>query len=214
MHKEIKEIRSKKAKTTNFASEYGAQAPKMAQTLMVPEDEAQSYLDAKHSTFWRAEEWKKDEVIPTSKKRGYALTRLGGRRHLAEAFASDDWGVRSGAERQAVNFEIQGSCAEMTKKAMGRIWRAKLLVKYDAEFIAVVHDELVFSCGRDDLIPFTQELHALMTERYADMTIPIESSIGIGHNFKELIEIGDQPTTDAIMGALRELFPQHYAAAA
>ena len=213
MHKQIKATRAK-AKTTNFASEYGAQAPKMAQTLLVPEEEAQSYLDAKHATFHRAEEWKVSEVIPAAKKRGYALTRLGGRRHLAEALASDDWSVRSGAERQAVNFEIQGSCAEMTKKAMGRIWRAKLLIKYDVEFIAVVHDELVFSCGREDLVPFVQELHAAMTQRYADMTIPIESSIGIGLNFKELIEIGDQPTTEAINEALYQLFPQHYTTAA
>lgn len=208
-HKSIKSTR-KKAKTTNFASEYGAMAPKMAQTLMVPEEEAQSYLDAKHATFWRAEEWKKDEVIPAAKKRGYALTRLGARRHLAEAFASDDWGTRARAERQAVNFEIQGSCGEMTKKAMGRVWRAGLLVRYDAQFIAVVHDELVFSCSRQDLIAFTQELHALMTQRYADMVIPIESSIGIGHNFGQLIEIGDQPTAEAITGALQQLFPQHY----
>jgi DNA polymerase I-like protein with 3'-5' exonuclease and polymerase domains/5'-3' exonuclease len=213
LHKQIKATRAK-AKTTNFASEYGAQAPKMAQTLMVPEAEAQSYLDAKHATFWIAEEWKSEKVIPAAKQRGYALTRLGGRRHLDEAFASDDWGVRSGAERQAVNFEIQGSCAEMTKKAMGRIWRAKLLVRFDVEFIAVVHDELVFSCGREDVIAFTQELHALMTQRYADMTIPIESSIGLGHNFKDLIEIGDQPTTEAISGALRKLFPKHYELAA
>lgn len=212
MHKQIKGTR-KKAKTTNFASEYGAMAPKMAQTLMVPEEEAQSYLDAKHTTFWRAEEWKSDEVIPAAKKRGYALTRLGGRRHLAEAFASDDWGTRARAERQAVNFEIQGSCAEMTKLAMGRVWRAGLLMRYDAQFIGVVHDELVFSCARTDLVAFTQELHALMTQRYADMHIPIESSIGIGHNFGQLIEIGDQPTAEAITGALRTLFPQRYAAA-
>jgi len=211
MHKQIKATR-KKAKTTNFASEYGAGAAKMAQTLMVPEEEAQSYLDAKFATFWRAEEWKKNEVIPLAKKRGYALTRLGARRHLAEAFASDDWGTRARAERQAVNFEIQSSCGEMTKLAMGRIWRAKLLVRYDAQFIAVVHDELVFSCGREDLVAFTQELHALMTQRYADMVIPIESSIGIGHNFGQLIEIGDQPTSEAINDALYKLFPQKYAA--
>lgn len=213
MHKQIKATR-KKAKTTNFASEYGAMAPKMAETLMVSQEEAQSYLDAKHSTFHRAEEWKADEVIPMAKKRGYALTRLGGRRHLAEQLASEDWGTRARAERQAVNFEIQGSCAEMTKKAMGRIWRAQLLVRFDAQFIAVVHDELVFSVSREDCVAFTQELHALMTQRYADMTIPIESSIGIGHNFGQLIEIGDQPTSAAINEALYKLFPQRYERAA
>jgi DNA polymerase-1 len=207
MFKAIKALRAK-AKTTNFASEYGAQADKMAQTLMVSVEEAQSYLDAKHSTFWQAESWKQDKVIPAAKKRGYALTRLGGRRHLTEAFESEDWGIRARAERQAVNFEIQGSCAEMTKLAMGRIWKAGLLVRYDAQFFAPIHDELVFSVSREDCVAFTQELHALMTQRYADMTIPIESSIGIGRNFKELIEIGDTPSREAITTALRELFPQ------
>lgn len=209
MFKLVKETRGK-AKTTNFATEYGAGAKKMAETLMVPLEEAQTYLDAKFATFWRAEEWKKEEVIPLAKKRGYALTRLGARRHLADAFASDEWGTRAKAERQAVNFEIQGSCGEMTKLAMGRIWRSGLLVRYDAQLIAVVHDELVFSVGHEDVLLFTQELHGFMTQPYADMQVPIESSIGIGHNFKELIEIGDQPKAEAITAALRELFPQLY----
>jgi DNA polymerase I-like protein with 3'-5' exonuclease and polymerase domains/5'-3' exonuclease len=213
MHKQIKATR-KKAKTTNFASEYGAGPEKMGQTLMVPAEEAATYIDAKHATFWRAEEWKQDEVIPLAKKRGYALTRLGARRHLAELFASDDWGTRARAERQAVNFEIQSSCGEMTKLAMGRVWRAKLLVRFDAQFLAVVHDELVFSVSRGDCVAFTQELHALMTQRYADMVIPIESSIGIGHNFGQLIEIGDQPTSNAINDALYKLFPQRHERAA
>lgn len=210
MHKQMKSTR-KRAKTTNFATEYGAMAPKLAATLMVPEEEAQSYLDAKLGTFWRAEEWKKEEVIPTAKRRGYSLTRLGGRRHLATSFASSEWWIRSKAERQAVNFEIQGSCAEMTKLAMGRIWRAGLLIRYDACFYGVVHDELVFSCARGDIVAFTKELHALMTVRYADMTIPIESSIGIGHDFLHLIEIGEVPSDAKIQGAIDRLWPQHAA---
>jgi DNA polymerase-1 len=209
MYRDIKASRVL-GKKTNFTAEYGAMGPKLAETLMVPLEEAESYLKAKHDRFWRAEEWKKEEVIPTAKKLGYSLTRLGARRHLADAFASEDWGIRSGAERQAVNFAVQGSCGEMTKLAMGRVWKAKLLIRYDAQFIAVVHDELVFSVSREDCEAFTRELHALMTQQYADMFIPIESSIGIGVNFKELIEIGDQPTHEAITGALRELFPQHY----
>lgn len=211
MFKQIKATRGK-AKTTNFASEYGAMAPKMAATLMVPEEEAQSYLDAKHGTFWRAEEWKKEEVIPEAKKKGYALTRLGARRHLARAFAADDWGTKSRAERQAVNFRIQGSCGEMTKKAMGRVWRAGLLTKYDVQFYMPVHDELVFSVGREDAAAFTMELHRLMTQQYADMRIPIESSVGIGLDFKNLEEIGENPTPELINAAVDKLFARRAAA--
>ena len=197
----------KKAKTVNFASEYGAQGPKMAETLMVPLDEAESYLEAKHSTFWRAEQWKKDEVIPEAKKQGYATTMLGGIRHLSEFFQSDDWSISSKAERQAVNFKIQGSCAEMTKKAMGRVWKQRLLQRFDARFFAPVHDELVFSVAIPDLVPFVQELHAAMVAQYADMEIPLESSIGIGLDFKNLIEIGKQPDADKILAAVQELRP-------
>ena len=206
MHKAFTPLR-KKGKTVNFASEYGAQGPKMAETLMVPLEQAEVYLAAKHETFWRAEEWKKDEVIPWAKKHGYYLTMLGGRRHLAEGFGSSEWGPRARAERQAVNFAIQGSCAEMTKLTMGRVWRAKMLTRYDAQFFAPIHDELVFSVHRDEAVAFVQELHPMMVAQYADMKIPLESSIGIGRNFKDLIEIGETPSTELILGALRKLFP-------
>lgn len=199
----------KKGKTTNFATEYGAQAPKLAETLMVPVEEAQIYLDARTATFWRAEEWKQEEVIPTAKKQGYFTTMLGRRRHLAAGFASDNWGDRSRAERQAVNFAIQGSCGEMTKIVMGKVWRKKLLIRFDAQFFAAIHDEVVFSVGIDDLVPFVQELHSLMIGQYADMKIPLESSIGIGLNFKHLIEIGELPTVEKIVGAAKELFPDY-----
>lgn len=198
----------KKAKTVNFASEYGAQGPKMAETLMVPLEEAESYLEAKHSTFWRAEQWKKDEVIPEAKKQGFATTMLGGLRHLQEAFQSDDWSISSRAERQAVNFKIQGSCAEMTKLAMGRVWKQRLLQRFDASFFAPIHDELVFSVAIKDIVPFIQELHAAMVAPYANMWIPLESSIGIGLDFKNLIEIGKQPDADKILAAVRELRPE------
>jgi DNA polymerase I-like protein with 3'-5' exonuclease and polymerase domains len=205
-HEAVKGAR-KNGKTTNFSTEYGQGAAALCVKLMVPEEEAQSYIDAKHETFWRAEEWKKEEIIPGAKKRGYETTLLGARRHLAEDFASESWGIRAGAERRAVNFKIQGSCGEMTKLAMGRIWRAKLLMKYDAIFFGPIHDELVFSCARSDAVAFIQELHPLMVAQYADMKIPVKSSIGIGRNFKDLVEIGNQPTTEKIQGALNELFP-------
>lgn len=202
----------KSAKTVNFSSEYGAQAEKMAEVLMVPVDVAQAYLDAKFATFWRAEQWKKEEVIPEAKKQGYATTKLGGIRHLQEAFQSDDWSISSRAERQAVNYKIQGSCAEMTKLAMGRVWKQRLLQRYDASFFAPIHDELVFSVAISDLVPFVQELHAAMVAPYADMWLPLESSIGIGLDFKNLIEIGKQPDADKILAAVRRLRPELEAA--
>lgn len=205
-HEAVVECR-KKGKTVNFASEFGAMAPKIAETLMVSLDESQLYLDAKHSTFWRAEEWKQEELIPQAKDQGFMTTMLGARRHLAEAFESSEWGIRMRAERQAVNFRIQGSAGEMTKLVMGYIWKSGMLMRYDAQFYFPVHDELVFSVCIDELVAFIQELHPLMVRQYADMKIPLESSIGIGLNFRDLIEIGEVPDTQLILGAVQKLFP-------
>lgn len=179
----------KKAKIINFSSEYGIAAPKMAQNLMSTEEEAQRYLDAKFAIFSRSEEWKK-EVINEAKELGYVTTKLGARRHLREAFDKGGYEA-SKAERQAVNYKIQGSSAEMTKLAMGRIWRANLKEKYDLRFYAPIHDEVVFSIAIKDMPKAVPEIHALMTAQYADMVIPVESSVSFGRNFGDQIECDD-----------------------
>jgi len=189
-------------KTVNFGEQYGAMAGKVSQTMMVSEEDAQLFLDAKKSMFPGVDVWK-EKVVAESKERGYATTRLGARRHLAELLQSDDYMVASKAERQGPNFCIQGSGAEMTKLAMGRMWDRKLHKKYDAQFVAPVHDEVVWSVAVCDLIPFIKELHWCMTQPYADMKVPIVSSISFGPSFGEQFEIGEEPTDEAINEGLK-----------
>ena len=149
-----------------------------------------SYLEAKNTAFARAEEWKV-EVIAEARNQGYVTTKLGARRHLQAAFDKGGYEA-SKAERQAVNFKIQGSSAEMTKLAMGRIWAAKLKERYDLVFYAPIHDEVVFSINMDDMPEAIPEIHALMTAQYADMWIPVESSVSFGFNFGEQHEMSEQ----------------------
>lgn len=193
-------------KITNFSSEYGAMAKKMSLVLMIPEDEAQVYLDAKTAAFPVAASWKLD-VQAEAKKLGYVTTKLGARRHLRELFHSTEWGIASKAERQAVNFKVQGSSAEMTKLAEGRAWKSKLEQRFDCEVIAPVHDELVFSCAITDLYEFIPAAHACMEQQYADMEIPVKSSISFGKSFgpTHQIEIGDVPSREAIEKGLAQL---------
>lgn len=181
-----------KGKTTNFASEYGAKAPKMAQTLMVSEEEAQAYLDAKWTTFAQAEAWK-SKVITEFHNTGLSTTKLGARRHLQEPARTSNTFERGKGERQSVNFRIQGSSAEMTKKAMGRMWRSGVMFRFDARFFGVVHDEVVFSVDATEAYDFICEIHALMTAPYADMFVPIVSSISLGKTFGDQIECGETP---------------------
>jgi DNA polymerase I-like protein with 3'-5' exonuclease and polymerase domains len=201
-HKLAKILRAL-GKKTNFTTEYGAQAPKLAETLIVPVEEAQQYIAAKHAAFPRAEEWKK-EVIAETHELGYATTMLGARRHLPAIYSSNSFDVLQ-AERQAVNYKIQGSCAEMTKQAEGRLWKARLYQHFDARYIGPIHDELVSSVRVECALDFIREKHRLMTAGYANMKVPIVGSISIGPNFGQQIECGDEFNEGAILEALHSL---------
>jgi DNA polymerase I-like protein with 3'-5' exonuclease and polymerase domains/5'-3' exonuclease len=194
-------------KKTNFTTEYGAQAPRLAETLLVDNDEAQQYIEAKLAAFPVAEAWKQKVIEEEFHKLGYVTDMMGGRRHLSEALRSGNKWEIGKAERQGVNFKIQGSAAQMTKLAMGRVWRSGILFRYDARFLAPIHDELVFSVCIDDLVPFLQELHALMIVPYATMQVPIVTSIGVGRNFGQLLELGETVVADAVNDTIYELFP-------
>ena len=191
-------------KKVNFTTEYGAQAPKLAATLLVDEEEAQSYIDAREDAFPEAKAWKQS-VVEEAKTNGFVLTMCGARRHLTDLLNSPDRFIASKADRQAVNFKIQSSSAEMTKKAEGRMWEQDLFDRLDAEYIGPVHDECVSSVAIEDLQAFLELGHACMVQPYATMQVPILSSISFGPNFGTQIEIGELPTLEAMQAGLAEM---------
>ena len=184
-------------KKVNFTTEYGAAAPKLAATMLIDEDTAQSYIDAREDAFPRAKEWKL-EVIDEAKTYGFVKTMLGAPRHLAALLNSDDRYIASKAERQAVNTKIQGSSAEMTKKAEGRMWRAGVFTDFDSVCLGPIHDEVVASMLIKDLAVLLPLMHKCMVEQYAAMGVPVKSSISFGKSFGSQIEVGDEPTAAAI----------------
>ena len=202
-HSKAKAYRSK-GKAVNFSGQYGVAAPKLANMLMVSEAEAQMFLDAKEAAFPGVEEWK-TAVTKSAKTGGKVLTKLGGVRHLRDALMSNDKWEASKAERQAVNFKIQGSSAEQTKLAEGRMWEQGLFTRFDARFISPIHDETVASVLISDLHEFLPLMHTCMVGAYADLVIPVESSISFGWDFYNQIEIGSEPTREAIEEGIRKL---------
>ena len=202
-NKYVKDCRTL-GKKVNFTTEYGAAKSKVAQTLMVPEDEAQAYIDAKESAFPVATAWKQ-VVIAEAKEFGFVRTKCGVVRHLVEAlYGSDKYAARK-AERQAVNFKVQSSSAEQTKLAQGACWSVVNDPALDIRFMFPVHDELVFSVPVSQLDAALPKIHAAMTKRYADMGVPAVSSISLGRNFFEQVEIGEAPTAEAISKGLAKL---------
>lgn len=197
------------AKTVNFAAQYGAAAAKIAETLMTDEATAQAFLDAREAAFPGIKAWS-ERVTEEAKRCGYALTMMGARRHLAAALNHENRYEASKAERQVGNFWIQGSAAEMTKLAMARMWQSGVFAaatQFDAVFYAPIHDEVVFSVHRKDALEVIKIVHRCMTAQYANMEIPIVSSISLGRDFGQQIECGDYVNEEAINNALAEIFP-------
>lgn len=203
-HDEISNVR-KAAKTVNFGTNYGIEAPSLAIKLQCSEEEAQRFIDSKDAAFPGVVSWKIQET-DRARSIGYSLTMLGARRHL-DNINSSDYGEASKGERQAVNFVIQGSGAEMTKLAMGRMFRSGIRQNYDMRFLAVIHDEAVFSIAIEDMPEVIPQIYAAMTAPYANMTVPVQSSVSIGSTFGDQHELGDNvvPTPENIRALIEKV---------
>ena len=207
-----KEIAAKAAalraggKTTNFATQFGAQAPKVAIQLKTDEETAQQFIEAKDATFPGINIWKA-KVEGEAAETGLAFTMLGVPRHLREQMISPMSHVRSRAARQSSNHEIQGSAAEMTKLALSRMWSSGIFTGgLRAQFACPIHDESQFLAHRDDALKAIKVVHAAMTAQYANMELPINSSIAIGRDFSCPIEIGEVVDEAKICEAIESLF--------
>jgi DNA polymerase I-like protein with 3'-5' exonuclease and polymerase domains/5'-3' exonuclease len=200
------------AKVVFFASSYGAMAPKIALGLGISEELAQSYLDALDKAFPRVTPWKM-ETEELAKRDGWVPVMGGTRRHLREVLLSDDRYTASKALRQASNARIQGAGGNQIRTIMGRVWGSDLFERYDVRFYWPVHDELCFSVHRDHAVPVIQALHGFMCEKFLDV-LPSSSSIGIGPNYGDLIEIGEVADPALIQEAVAKIFNEEVAATA
>lgn len=202
--KEAKDLRDD-SKTTNFATQYGAQALKVSIQLKTSEETAQQFIDAKDATFPGIGLWK-DKVEAEAEATGLAFTMLGVPRHLRSSVLSPNSWVRSKAERQASNFWIQGSGAEMVKLVLSRLWREGVFTgHYRAQFVGPVHDEVVFMVHVDDAVPVIRAAHEAMTQKYATMSVPIVSELAIGLDFSAPVEVGGEFTDHDVGSAVRAL---------
>jgi 5'-3' exonuclease len=195
----------KGAKNTNFAAQNGARAVKVSEMNTMPLVEAQQFLDGREVMFPGVSK-AADKCAEDAKRVGYATTYMGVRRHLRDAMTSDERGAADRAGRQAWSTRIQASAAEMTKLGMGRLWRSGVYFRYDARFIAPIHDELVSSVSREHAVDFLREKNAAMTVPYSTMKVPILGSISIGPNFAEQIECGNTFVQANIENALNDIF--------
>jgi DNA polymerase I len=170
------------AKMVNFGIIYGISAFGLSENLEIPREEAQAYIDAYLARFPLVQDFIQ-RTIERSERDGYATSLFGRRRPVPELKASNRQ-TRSLGERLAVNFVMQGTAADIIKKAMVSIHRRLRAEGRAARLVLQVHDELLFEVPDVELSAIKDLVREEMCGAYA-LEPPLAVDIGVGDDWNE-----------------------------
>src|SRR6266542_1210460 len=170
------------AKMINFGIVYGISAFGLSENLEIPREQAQEYIDAYLARFPLVQDFI-ERTIEQAKRDGYVTTLLGRRRPTPEIRASNRQ-TRSLGERLAVNFVMQGSNADIIKKAMIAIHRRLRDEGRGARLVLQVHDELLLEVPEAEIGPVRELVREEMCRAYP-LDPPLAVEIGVGDDWSE-----------------------------
>jgi DNA polymerase-1 len=176
-----KDMRSK-AKAVNFGIIYGQGAFGLAQNLGISRTEAKEIIDSYFKQFSGLKTYQ-TQSVEQARKRGYVETILGRRRYLPDINSANAV-VRGFAERNAINAPIQGSAADIIKKAMIGIHEEMKQKPWKSRMILQVHDELVFDAHHTE----TEALKELVNRHMSgavSISVPLVVEMDLGKNWLE-----------------------------
>jgi DNA polymerase-1 len=170
-------------KAINFGILYGSSAFGIAQQLGISQNEAREHINAYFARYPRVRACL-DRLVARARKTDYAETLYGRRRPLPDLHSKNRV-VRAAAERMAVNSVIQGTAADLIKRAMVDVDSAlRGRGAPRARMILQIHDELLFEVPPDEV----ERLRELVIDRMrsvADLGVPLEVNVGVGANWRE-----------------------------
>jgi DNA polymerase-1 len=172
----------RKAKEVNFGIMYGIGPFGLANRLGITQGEARDIISRYFERFPGVKRYISD-TLERARKTGYVETLLGRRRYIPD-IASKNQNVRGNAERQAINMPIQGSAADMIKRAMITVHRELAARRLGARLLLQVHDELVLEVPEGE----REEVKQLVVERMRDalpLNVPVKVDAGTGTNWLE-----------------------------
>lgn len=172
----------RRAKIVNYALLYGKTAFTLAKDIGVTQQAAQAFIDAYFAGFPKVRGFI-DRTLEDARRTGVVKTMFGRRRPVPE-ITSRNGQIRSAAERVAVNLPIQGTAADILKRAMIAVHAALAADAPRAKMILTVHDELLFEAPAEH----AESVAALVRERMAHavpLSVPLDVDVGIGENWKE-----------------------------
>jgi DNA polymerase-1 len=174
-----------RAKTINFAILYGISRWGLAARLEVPPEEAQAMIDTYFQRFPGIQRYI-HETLETVRAKGYSET-LFGRKTWFPRINSKNQAERQGSERAAINAPIQGTSADIIKRAMARMLPALAEAGLtDVRMLLQVHDELVFELPEARVAAATPIIRQVMAEAAlpsVELTVPLGVEIGTGQSW-------------------------------
>ena len=172
------------AKTINFGVIYGMSAFRLANDLGISRTQAAEFIE-NYDRLYSAITQFKTETITSAESKGYVTTIFGRRRPIANINSRNKL-EKSGAERIAINTPVQGSAADIVKKAMLDVNNALKEKNNGAHLILQVHDELILECPDDsNTIEETVSIVRNKMENAVKLNVPLRVSIEYGKNWGE-----------------------------
>ncbi len=171
-----------KIKAMNYGLAYGLSAFGLSQQLKIDTTEARGLMDEYFETFGGIRDYLAG-VVDEARRTGFTETIMGRRRYLPD-LTSDNRQRREMAERMALNAPIQGSAADIIRRAMLRMDAALAADGLSARMLLQVHDELVFEVAPGEAEPLERLVREQMAAA-ADLTVPLDVSVGTGSSWHE-----------------------------
>jgi DNA polymerase-1 len=172
----------RRAKIVNYALLYGKTAFTLAKDINVSKEEAQAFIEAYFAGFPRVRAFI-DRTLDEARATGVVKTMFG-RRRLVPELKSRNGQIRAAAERVTVNMPIQGTAADILKRAMIDLHQDLTMRGMKTRMILTVHDELLFEAPRDE----ADDAAAIVRERMehaVELAVPVTVDVGMAGNWRD-----------------------------
>ncbi len=170
------------AKAINFGLMYGMSAFGLARQLGIARGDAQKYMDLYFERYPGVKRYM-EETRLHAREAGYVETVFGRRLYLPE-IQSRNAALRQYAERSAINAPMQGTAADIIKRAMIEVDAWLQTSRVAARLIMQVHDELVLEVADEAVEPLVGQIRLHMIQA-ADLSVPLKVDVGVGRNWDE-----------------------------
>lgn len=179
---EVTGVQRRNAKAINFGLIYGKTAYGLARDLGITDKEASQYIDTYFARYPVVKSFL-EQCKASARAKGYAET-ASGRRIPVQGIHSDNYTERSKAMRMACNYPMQGTAADIIKKAMIDTYASLRETGLNVKMIMQVHDELVFEASKEDMVEAVEVIRTAM-QNAMSLKVPLTVDVEAGLNWEQ-----------------------------